>query len=281
MTIVHFYLLFSAVAVLVLDVFYPIFKESYSWWVVPVLIFVIFITLAILQLLSLLIMILTANLKKEPGKGEKFFRFLVKHSLPIIIGVAKVKIHTKGLEKVQGDDVKLFVCNHQHNFDPAIVYACFPDAKISFIGKKEIIEEKPFFAKAMQRLGGLFLDRDNDREAAKTIVKAIKYLKDGHNSIGLFPEGHRSADDELQPIRNGSLKIATKAKVPVVVCVIDKTKIISKRIFRRTSEIDFRVVDVIYPETFENMTTSELGEIVTSKFREGLDEIRNSVDTNP
>lgn len=275
MTIVHFYLLFSAVAVLISDKFWPVFRQSYSWWLVPVLILAIFIALVILQFVVFVTMILTTNMKKAPGKGERFFRFLIKHSLPIIFGLAKVKIKAEGLENVQGDEVKLFVCNHQYDFDPAIIYYCFPDANISFIGKKDIITEKTFFAKAMHRLCCLFIDRENDREAAKTVISAIKSLKDGKNSIGLFPEGYCSKDDELLPLRNGSLKIATKSKVPVVVCTIDNTKAILKQMFRKTTEVSFKVMDVIPPETYENMTTSDLGEIITAKFKEGLSEIRN------
>lgn len=276
MTILHFYLIFSAVTVLLSNNFFPVFREDYSWWLVPVLFLAIFIGLILIQLLLLLFSILTSSLKKPPSKaGEKFFRFLLKHSLPIIMFVAKIKVNHKGTEKMPEDGRVFLVCNHQQDLDPAIILSCFLNRDLSFIGKKDIIEEMPFIAKAMHRFSCLFIDRDNDREGAKTIVKAIKQIKEDRCSIALFPEGYCSKDDQLQPLRNGSLKIALKTKVPVVVCVIDKTKLLPKNVLRRKTTIDFRVVDVIYPETYENMNTLELGNLIYSKMDEGLKEIRN------
>lgn len=275
MSILQFYLLISAITVLIANNFWNIFREEYSWWLVPVLILGFFIALVLLQFIVFGLMILTTNTKKEAGKGERFFRFLIKHSLPIIVGLAKVKIKAQGLEKMPEDKKVLLVCNHQHDFDPAVIINCFPDAALSFIGKKDIRDEMKFIAKAMHRFSCLFIDRENDREAAKTIITAIKYLKADRCSIGLFPEGYCSKDDSLLPFRNGSLKIALKAKVPVAVCVINNTKKIPRNIFRKTTEVDFRLLDVIYPETYENMTTAELGDIIHAKMEEALNVIRN------
>ncbi len=269
------YLVLSAVLVLLSDRLYPVFRESYSWWLVPVLLIGFFGVLVILQISALLLTIIFTNTKK-PVKNEGFFRFLVKHSLPFIVLFARVKINSSGLEKLpQGGNI-LFVCNHQHDFDPVIIYSCFPDAKISFIGKKDIITEKRFIHKAMYRFSSLFIDRENDREAAKTIIEAIRSLKnDGQRCIGLFPEGYCSKTCELLPLRNGSLKIATKAKVPVAVCVVNNTREIPKRMFRRKTQVEFRLLDVIYPEDFENMTTVELGDKIYGKMNEALKEIRS------
>ena len=274
MTILHIYLLLSAVLVLVSDNFFYILGEEYSWWLVPLLIFSIFIALVLIQLLTLGLMIVTASLKKPPGKGERFFRFLVRHSLPLLIGIAKVKINAIDTDKLPKNEKMLFVCNHQHNFDPVVIINSFPDTKISFIGKKDIITEMPLVARAMQRLSCLFIDRENNREAAKTIITAINYLKEDRCSIGLFPEGYCSKDGELLPFRNGSLKIALKAKVPVAVCVINNMRKLSRNIFRKTTVVDFRLVDIIYPQTFENMTTAELGNLIHSKMSDAYDEMR-------
>lgn len=274
MLILKIYLVISAALVLVANNFWYIFREDYSWWLVPVLILGVFLSLVILQFIVLVVMVLTTDLKKVPGKGEKFFRFLVKHSLPIVVGLAKVKVHAEGVEKMPENRNVLLVCNHQYDFDPAIIINLFPEARLSFIGKKDILTEKKFFAKAMHRLSCLFIDRENDREAAKTIINAIKHLKDDRGSIGLFPEGYCSKDDNLLPFRNGSLKIALKAKVPVVVCVINNTKRIPKMMFRKTTEVDFRLLEVIEPEVYENMTTAELGDLIHEKIQVALDDIR-------
>ncbi len=273
MTACKFYLILSAAIILFADKFTPILGQSYSIWLIPILFIGIFLILLILQFALLGLMILFTDIKK-PQKGEKLFRILLKNSLPIIVKSARVKIEMSGLEQLPDSKNMLFVSNHQHDFDPVIIYSAFPDSEISFIGKKDILEEMPFIAKAMHLLSSLFIDRENDREAAKTVVSAIKYLKSGKRSIGLFPEGYCSKDGELQPLRNGSLKIATKTAVPIVVCVLNNTKQIPKNIFRRKTVVKFRLIEIIEPKFYENMTTAELGDYIHSKMETALLDIK-------
>ncbi len=276
MTAVKFYLLLSAVLTLFTNQFFPIFKESYSFWAVPTVFLGFWLALILLHTIVFVLLILcTSTKKKHSLLAEGVFRVMLKTTLPTILWLARVEINTGGLEKLTDSKKTLFVCNHQFDFDPIIILSAFPDSVISFIGKKDIIEEMPFVAKAMSLLSCLFIDRENDREAAKTIISAIKVLKESDRSIGLFPEGYCSKTGELQPIRNGSLKIATKAKVPIAVCVLNNTRTIPKNMFRHKTAIPFRLVDVIMPETYENMTTVELGDIIHSKMETALKEIKN------
>lgn len=271
---IYVYLIVSAALIPLLNNFFDILQESYSWWLVPLLFIGFFTGFIILQLLAFVFTIITANHEKETDAWDKPFRFLLKHSLPIIVFFARVKINASGAEKLPKDGRMLFVCNHQHDFDPVIMLSVFPDAKIGFIGKKEIYVTMPFVAKAMHRLHGLPIDRENDREAAKTIIKAIKTIKEDKASIALFPEGYVSKSCELLPFRNGSLKIALKTGVPIAVCVINNTRSIPENIFRRKTEIEFRLLDVIYPEQYEGMNTAELGDIIHKQMENALKEIR-------
>ncbi|MGI6279399.1 MAG: lysophospholipid acyltransferase family protein [Acutalibacteraceae bacterium] len=268
------YLIISVAAVLILNNFFEIFRQSYSVWLVPLLVLGILIVLLILQAAVFLLMIATTNLNGKPGRGQAFFRFLVINSLQLIAFFGRVKIRASGLEKLPEDKKMLFVCNHQHDFDPVIMLLAFPDYNISFIGKKDIYTEKILYAKAMHRLDCLPIDRENDREAAKTIISAIKFLTEDKHSVGLFPEGYTSKTGELLPFRNGSFKIALKSKAPVAVCVLNNTKSIPKNLFRRKTVVDFRLLDVIYAETYESMNTVELGDIIHKQMEEALKDIK-------
>ena len=132
----------------------------------------------------------------------------------------------------------------------------------------------PFVAKFMHKLHCLPIDRENDREAAKTVVSAIRLIKEDKASVGVFPEGYTSKTCELLPLRNGTFKIAMKAQVPVVVCVINNTREIVKRMFRRRTDVEFRVLDTIYPEQYESMNTSRLGDIVHGEMLTALKGLR-------
>jgi len=271
---VRIYIVLSAVILLVINGFNGIFRSPNGWWQVPVLLMGFILGFIILQMLIFAGMILFTSLKKERKRNSIFFRFMVKISLPIIVTVARVEIRTEGIDKMPEDGPVMLVCNHQHDFDPAVIYSVFPDSNLSFIGKKEIYKTMPFIAKAMHRLDCLPIDRENDRAAALTIIKAIKYIKSGRASIAIFPEGYCSKTCEILPLRNGCFKIATKSNVPIAVCVINNTRQIPKNILRRKTVVDFRLVDVIYPETFKDMNTAEIGEMVHKQMKTALAEIR-------
>lgn len=269
----YVYLIISAALIPILDNFFDIFKEDYSWWLVPTLFIAFFVGFVIIQFIVFALMIQFTNMKKEP-KSVGFFRFLIKNSLPVILWFAGVKINAKGIEELPPNKHMLFVCNHQHDFDPVIILSAFPDADIGFIGKKEIYTTMPFIAKAMHRVYSQPIDRENDREAAKTIVKVINTLKEDKASIAVFPEGYTSTSCELLPFRNGCFKAAVKAKVPIAVCVINNTRSIPKNMFRRKTEVEIRLLKVIFPEEFEGVTTAELGDSIHSLMLENLNEIR-------
>lgn len=273
---IYVYLLVSAALIPILNNFFDILRQDYSWWLVPVLFIGFFVCFILLQLGLFALMIQFTNMEKSPDKGVKLFRFLIKYSLPIIVWAARVKIHHTGTEKLPENTHMLFVCNHQHDFDPVIIHTVFPDADIGFVGKKEIYTTMPFIAKAMHRIYSQPIDRENDREAAKTIVKIIHTLKEDKASIALFPEGYCSKDCTLLPFRNGSLKTAIKAQVPIAVCVINNTQAIPKRMFRRRTDVEFRLLDVIYPEDFADLNTVQLGDKIHAQMQEALDEIRGT-----
>lgn len=274
---IYAYLVISVALIPILNNFFEILRQPYSWWLVPVLIIGFFLGLVILHMLWFFASFIFTSFKSNPDKGAKYFRFALKITLPLIVKLARVKINVSGkpLDEVPLDREMLFICNHQHDFDPAVIWSVFPDNQIGFIGKKDIYEKMPIIGKIMHRLYGLPIDRENNREAVKTIIAAIKLLQDKKASIAVFPEGYTSKQCELLPFRNGVFKIALKAKVPIVVCAIHGTRKIPKRLVWRGCEVNFRVVDVIYPEQFEGLSTNELGDKIHAQMGEALEQIKN------
>lgn len=272
--IYYVYALLSAILIPFLNNFFPILKQSYSWWLVPILFLGFMLSFIILQFLMLLVMIFFTNRQKKP-KATLFFRFLLKNCLAVIVKLARVEINNEGLEKFPQNTRVLLVCNHQHDFDPAVILSAFPDAKLAFIGKKEIYTEMPFISRAMHRINSLLIDRENDREAAKTIINAIKTIKEDTASIAIFPEGYTSPTCELLPFRNGCFKIAIKSNVPIAVCLLNNTREIPKNIFRKKTVVDFKLLDVITPEQFEGKNTTEIGDNIHKQMLEALEELRN------
>lgn len=262
------YAVVAAVITLLLDVPFDIFGQTHSLWSVPLILLCVFVALIVLHVAVLAFNVLIVNLSK-PAKDTDFFRWLIKGLLQIAFPLLRVKVHTTGLEKIPQDEPFLLVSNHIHELDPAVIYYAVPDARIAFIAKKEVREIYPFVYKALHKLSGLPIDRENNREAAKTIINATKLLKEKTNSVAVFPEGYVSLSGELLPIRNGALKMATKSQSKIVVCTLWGTKDIAKNLFKRKTNVYFDVLEVI--ETQNNIHTAEIGERIHGLMQESLE----------
>ena len=254
-----------------LNNFFPILRHNYSVWLVPVLFLGILLGFLIIHLLVFLICGYAVNLKKPQNTRSCFYRWLIDVTLPVVFSLARVRIASTGLEKVQDNFPVMLICNHLNNIDPAVIIKELPRLRLGFIGKKEIYKEMPLVARYMHKLNCLPIDRENNREAAKTILEAIRLIKDGVASVGIFPEGYVSLDGELHPFRNGAFKIATKAGCPIVVCTVIGTKEAVKNIFRRRSTIYFDVLEVISAEEVSGMSTAEISERTYALMKENID----------
>ena len=259
----YFYLVAAAVLIPVIDRFNGVLHTPDSWWITPLLYIGLAFGLIALHFAVVLLSVQLVNTNKPAERFSGYYRKAISLTLPMFFKMAGVRIHTSGLDKVPENTRFLFVCNHIDNFDPVVILSVLPEAELGFIGKKDIYEKMRFVSKAMHKLHGLPIDRENNREAAKTIINAVKLIKDDTVSVGIFPEGYASKTGELLPMRNGAFKIAYKAEVPIVVATIWGTKKIVKNMFRKRTDVYFDVLDVIPYEDFKDLTSAELGENVS------------------
>ena len=270
------YLIISIVITLLLNNFFSIFTTAHSWWSAPLLAIGIFLGLVIIQLLVLVLLVFTTNTAKPVSfKKTRFFRAVLNASLLPILKLMGIRITFEGGELLPKDKRFLLLCNHQQDFDPAIIISQLPDSELAFIGKKEIYTEMKFVSQAMHLIRSLPINRENDREAAKTIIKAVNTIKNNEASIAIFPEGYTNTTPEkgLLPFRNGCLKIATKSGAPIVVCVVNNTRQIPKNIFRRRTYIDLKLIRVISPDEYSDLNTQELGDLIHKEMENALNDI--------
>ena len=115
------------------------------------------------------------------------------------------------------------------------------------------------------------INRENDREALKTILKCIQIIKEDKASIAVFPEGYIQPDKKLHHFRPGVFKIATKTKVPIVVCTLQGTMHVLRNFLHlKPSTVDLHLLKVIYPEEYESLTTVELADRIYQMMAEDL-----------
>ena len=100
-----------------------------------------------------------------------------------------------GIEKIPTDHNFLYVSNHRSMFDPLVVMGILSAYNIAFISKPANMNI-PFGGRIAYAVGYLAIDRENDRNAMKTILTAADYLKRGICNIGVYPEGTRIRTDD-------------------------------------------------------------------------------------
>lgn len=235
-------------------------KTWHLLWRVPLIAVGCFLALVLLFLLVVYISTLFVDMRKKQDKPSSYFRFLLNQFSVVTLTFAGVHVHTSGLDKVPRGSRFMLVCNHRFFIDPLIFYYAMPWADLAFIAKKEAFKI-PVVSQVMHQVLCLPIDRDNDREALKTILKAIELLKQNKASIAVFPEGGTNRTGEmLLPFRNGAFKIAQKAQVPIVVCALTNSGAIKKNMFRRRTDVYLDVIDVLQPDDFCAEKTPEIGE---------------------
>lgn len=244
---------------------------SLAWlWQLPVRFVGSFLVLAILYFLFLWLCCALVDMEKPQEKDSKLYRWLFVHTAKAVTQILLMKVHTKGLEKLPKEGRFLMVCNHIHDLDPVTLGAFFPKSQLAFISKREN-DQKFLVGKILHKILGQPINRENDREALKTILKCIDIIKEDKASIAVFPEGYVSDDKLLHPFRSGVFKIALRTHVPIVVCTLQNTQHVFHNGLRlRPTNVEFHVVGVVQPEEYQGMTAVQVGNMVHDMMAEDL-----------
>ncbi|MBR0351590.1 MAG: 1-acyl-sn-glycerol-3-phosphate acyltransferase [Oscillospiraceae bacterium] len=177
----------------------------------------------------------------------------------IVCSVTRIRPHLSGLEKIPTDRRFLLVCNHRSGYDPMFMLANLWKYDMAFVSKPSNIAI-PVIGHIAYGAGCLIINRENNREALKTIITASEYMLKDMCSMCIFPEGTRSKTGELGPFHAGSFKIAQKAKSPVVVASIRGTESVKKGFLKGRSDVYLDILDVIPEEKVCSSKTAELAE---------------------
>jgi len=231
-------------------------------WLLPVYFIGNFAGLALLAFLFLVAVSYIVDPDKEQENDDPFYRAVIALYVEALIQIMQVRVHPEGLEKTPKDGRFLLVCNHQFLADPGVLLHYFKDSQLAFISKQE---NRDMFCvgRLMHKILCQELDRDNDRQALKVILKCIQIIKEDKASVAVFPEGGTNHDDKLHPFRPGVFKIAQKANVPIVVCTIRDTHYVVKNFLRlQPSRVELHLLEVIPAEEVQGKTTVQISEYV-------------------
>lgn len=222
----------------------------------------------VLYLLFLIVCSLFVNPDKEYDEHSRFYRMLLNGATAMAVKLVRIRIHGSGLEKIPKNTKKLlFAGNHRSKFDPILTWHLLKKWQPAFVSKPSNFKI-PIFGRFIRKCCFMAIDRENPRNAIKTIHKAANLLEKGEVSVGVYPEGTRSKSCELLPFHNGVFKIARKADADVVVIAIAGTEKIHKNYPFRHTDVYIDVLDVMPADFVKNTKTDIIGERMRAELNE-------------
>lgn len=227
-----------------------------------------FIGIVLAYILLIIISALLVNTKKEYKQESKYYRFLLNSSTFFASKLIRIKLHVTGTEKLPKGRY-LMVSNHRSKFDPILTWLVYGDQQLSFISKPENFKV-PVYGRLIHRLCFMAIDRENPRNALKTINRATDLIDRDVASVAVYPEGTRNYEDGLLPFHNAVFKIAKKANVPVVVITVKNAYDIQKNYPLHRSHVYIDLIEVISAEDVKAMKTAEIGDRVRNTMLDHL-----------
>lgn len=227
--------------------------------------FMIRIILALLFVVLFLILSLPVSFvfwligKRYPKAADLAQLRIVQWAFRVVLFFCGTKVTVIGEENVPKGEPVLYIGNHRSYFDIIITYARCPG--LTGYVAKDTMEKVPLLSLWMKRLHCLFLNRDDVKEALKTILTGIENIKNGI-SMCIFPEGTRNTSDEqMLPFKEGSFKMAEKTGCAIIPMAITNSAEILENHFpkAKAAHVILEYGKPVYPKELDKETRRRIG----------------------
>ena len=143
-------------------------------------------------------------------KNFKFFAIVWGKTLSFIFNV---KLKIKGQDRLL-DTNYIFAANHSSLIDIPLLLVAVNRYTV-FIAKHEL-SKIPIFKSILDKAGFIFVNRENNDSAIKSMNYLIEDIKKIPRSVGIFPEGTRTKDGNLLEFKKGTAIFGIDTKIPIV-----------------------------------------------------------------
>ena len=207
---------------------------------------------------------------KVKGKeaAERFKHVSVQKWCKFTFDIIGIEVEYEGVENIPQENC-LFVGNHQGILDiPALMMGA--NRTVGFIAKKELLKT-PVMGRWIRLCHSVGIDREDPRDAVRVIKEGVENLNKGY-SLGIYPEGTRAKDGILKDFKAGSLKLAIRAKVPVVPVTVDgtyKAYELNKKF--QPTRIKVKYDKPIYIEELSKEEQKDLGKLIHDIIEKNLE----------
>jgi 1-acyl-sn-glycerol-3-phosphate acyltransferase len=139
----------------------------------------------------------------------------------MIARTALLDVRVRGAEHLRDGESYVFLSTHQSWMDIPVMLGYLP-RQLRIAAKREVFLI-PFLGWHMRRSGQIPINRGSTAESIESLRRAARLLGGGVSAF-LFPEGTRTRDGSLQPLKKGGFRLALESGLPVVPVTIKGTR---------------------------------------------------------
>lgn len=158
-----------------------------------------------------------------------------------VVSRARIRLEVVGAEKVPLDRAFVYMSNHQSHIDIPVLYATVPSPSLRMVAKTELFRI-PAFGRAMRVAEFVEVDRGDRERAVDSLRRAAEIIESGV-SVWIAPEGHRSRDGALGPLKKGGFHLARDTGAAILPVALSGTRnVLPPDTRRMTPDVPVRVV---------------------------------------
>lgn len=187
------------------------------------------------------------------------------HVFSRLTAVVLFRVRCEGRHWVPVEGGVLVCSNHQSFFDPVLVGLAL-DRRLNYLARKTLFRFAPF-RWLIEFLDAIPIDRDGFGIGG--IKETLKRLKRGELVL-IFPEGTRTKDGNVAPLKPGFVALARRGRTPLLPIGMDGAFDAWPRNarFPRPSRIHVCIGEPISPETMAALTDEQLIDELERRIRD-------------
>ena len=176
-----------------------------------------FLLVAVCSTLTLLVALLLLPWRPARVKLCNYYGKFVGRAILWLAGATPEVRHRERIEQFRP---AIYVSNHASTLDAFVAIWVCPIGGCG-VAKKEILRI-PFFGWLYLLSGHLTIDRGDRSSAIAALRDTADFVRKNGLSIWIWPEGTRSRDGRLQPLKKGFAHLALATKLPIVPVVVHR-----------------------------------------------------------
>ena len=208
---------------------------------------------------------------KRMNPNNKLKIFYTIHVLKMVNFISGVRLKVEGMENLTKETKVLYVANHKSMIDPCLMYQAMKTKGPTAASKSELWDFKPLIP-FLDAFRIIKINRGNDREAAKSIVEGIKFIKDGNGMI-IFPEGGIKTREveQMVSIKPGAYKLAVKSEAVIQpMAIIGSSKIANRKFYHPFVTVTIRFLPALTYDDYKDLNTHEIAYKVLNMVNENF-----------